>query len=179
MNQIATLVLNGGNGTFSTPTLTGVSAATTITINSITNSAGGSATPTTGNTTTFSDSSGLMTATITGTSGPSSFRGIHVNALLAGPNLQIVGVVWSPLTQISLHVLDYLGSALTTPFDITNPSTNGGATYQVSSSSSLINDVGQTGTITITNTSPLLTGTFTFTNQDASVVTGSFSCKAP
>ena len=114
--------MNGGNGTFSTPALNGVSTieGTTITINSISNSAGGSANPTGNNVQTFTDSTGLMTATITGASGgPTSFRGIQVSALLAGENLQIDGVIFTPmLTAIDLNVHNYMHANSTTTINV-------------------------------------------------------------
>ncbi len=183
VNQAATIIMNAGAGTFQTPALTGVSTTegTTITINSIQNSAGGSANPSGNNVQTFSDSTGLMTATITGASGgPTSFRGIQVSALLAGENLQIDGVIFTPvLTAIDLNVHNYMHANSTTAINISDPGTNAGAFYNVSGNGIAIADIAQTGTISITGTSPLLTGTFSYTNQDGSVVSGSFSCPAP
>ena len=189
VNQVATLIMNGGNGTFSTPALNNVNAGTTITINSISNSAGGSANPTGNNVQTFSDSSGLMTATMTGTGGgPTTFRGTHVTASLAGSLLSIDGVVWTPwLTTITLYIDNYTNTIGTTQFNSNDLSPtsitstfNGSASYGVAGNGLAISDLSQHGKITITSTAPLITGTFSYTNSDSSVInSGSFSCPAP
>ena len=183
VNQIATLVMNGGVGTFSTPVLNGVSSSsgTTVRINSISNTSGGSATPTGGNITTFSDSSGLMTATITGASGgPTTFRGVHVDRSNLGM-LSIHGVMWEPwLVTITLYIDNYTGALGTTYFNSHDASSfNGSASYGVAGNGVAISNLSEHGSITITSATPLLAGTFTYTNQDSSVVSGSFSCPAP
>ena len=190
VNQVATLIMDAGNGTFSTPVLNGVSSTmgTTITINSIQNSAGGSANPTGNNVQTFSDSSGLMTATMTGVSGgPTTFRGIHVDASLAGSLLSIDGVMWTPwLTTVTLYVDNYMHATGPVQFNANDLSTtsitstfNGSASYGVAGNGLAISDLSQHGIVTINTVSPLITGTFTYTNQDSSVISGSFSCPAP
>ena len=190
-NQVATLIMNAGSGTFSTPSLSGTSSGTTITINSITNSAGGSANITSNNSTVFSDSSGLMTATVAGASGgPTSFRGTHVNATLAGTLLSIDGVMWTPwLTTITLYLDYYAGTTGPVYFNSndlsafprdTYSSYNGSTAYGVAGNGLAISDLSADGVVNITSTSPLITGTFSFTNSDSSIVSsGNFSCPAP
>lgn len=184
----ATMTMSGGNGTFQTPTLPNY-GQTNINITSVSNSSGGSSDITSNNTYAFSDSEGLMTATYTSGGVATSFRATHVIALATGSQLTITGVVWTPkLTTIDLTDYLYASGTQTVNFNsnnldfmsISNNSTyNGLASYQVSASSGLINDASEHGQIKITAVSPLLTGTFSYTNQDSSTVVGSFSCPHP
>ncbi len=189
-NQVATLTMNGSAGTFSTPVLNG-SGESTIIINSISNSAGGSANVTSNNSMVFYDSTGLMTATVAGTGGgPTSFRGTHVTASLAGTLLSIDGVMWTPwLTTITLYLDYYSGATGPVYFNSsdlsafprdTYSSFNGSTAYGVAGNGLAISDLSAHGVVNITATTPLITGTFSFTNSDSSTVSsGNFSCPAP
>ena len=186
INQIATLAMSGGTGTFSTAVLNN-SGDNTITINSISNSKG-SSNVTSGNTFKFYDSTGLMTANVSGTSGgPTTFRATHVDAALTGTMLTINGVMWEPwLTTVDLVVYNYTSGQTGTIYfnknDLSSGSTtstfNGSASYGVAGNGLAISDIGQWGSVTITSTSPLLTGSYQFKNgPDSSMVSsGTFSC---
>ena len=174
-NLTATMTVNGSSATFSTPVLP-TSGETTITINSISNSSGGSSAFTSQPTYSFSDSIGLMTATVNGV----AYRATHVIASSAGGLITIAGTKWNPLTGITLHVYNYVNAPITANFNANDASNaNGDAAYNLAAPTGGIADLSQHGTIAITQVSPLVVGTFTFTNQDSSVVTGSFSCPHP
>ena len=186
-NLSATLAISGGAGSFKTPIIPN-DGPTSVQVTSITSSSGTAAAITSGNTSSLFDSSGTMNATYTPTTGSAtSFHATDVTAVLAGTNLQIVGIVWQPdLKTITLRDLVFTSTPATVAFsssDLTPGSPtydgNGNAVYQVSGSSGLINDASDHGSITITATSPLLTGSFTYTNMDGSVVAGTFSCPHP
>ena len=155
-----------------------------ITINSISNTSG-SSNVTSNNTKTFSDSTGLMTGSYTPPGGSAqSLRATHVMASIAGNLLTIDCVIWTPnLTTVTLYNDIYAGSTGSVSFNsndlsMSGPTStfNGSASFGVAGSSGVISDLSEHGTITINTTAPLLTGTFTYTNQDSSVVAGSFSC---
>ena len=97
----ATLTMNGGTGTFSTPVLA-KSGATALMINSVAN-LNGSTPLTTNNTFNFFDSTGIMTASINGV----TFSAIDVTASLAGSMLSIHGTKWSPLSVITVTLDHY------------------------------------------------------------------------
>ena len=186
--QTASLTMSGGNGTFQTPSLPN-SGETNITINSITNSAGGNANITANNTYSISDSSGLMTGTYTSGGTTTALRATHVTASITLSQLVITGIIWEP-NLININLTDYLyaGAAQTVNFNFdsnipsspTNNSTyNGSASYGLAGPGGTISDLSQHGMIKINTISPLLTGTFSYTNQDSSTVSGSFSCPHP
>ena len=184
-NQTATLTMSGGSGTFNTPALS-TAGQNSITINSISNSAGGSANVTSNNTYSFSDSTGLMTATAS--IGTSSFRAMHVTASLAGSLLTIDGVMWTPkLTTITVH-LDYFNHTMGTTYFNMNDLTpgdiastfNGGASFGIAGGGTAVSDLSAHGSVTITSLTPLIKGTFSFTNTDSSTISGgNFMCTAP
>ena len=174
MNDLtAPLTMSGTTGTFPTPVLSNA-GVTNVIITAISNS-GGSSSLTSGNSYTFSDSIGLMTATING----ASFRATHVTATLpggAGAMLSIHGVKWTPLTTITLFIDNFMD--IPTTMNFTTVSDFAGGT-QYSAPAPVNGQFGVHGYVTVVNITPLLTGTFTFTNEDSSIVTGSFSCPHP
>lgn len=179
VNQTAQLIMNGGVGTFQTPTIS-TAGNVAITINSISNSSGGSATLTTGNTKTFTDSTGLMTCQLNG----NAFRATDIHATLAGTMLSVHGVFWDPLTTVTFHI-DYWNHATgTTHFD-NNDLEFAGNNYSTFNGAAVFNGPSgiypsANGSITITSTSPLLTGTFAFKAEDSSIISsGTFSVPAP
>jgi uncharacterized membrane protein YjjB (DUF3815 family) len=88
--------------------------------------------------------------------------------------------MWTPwLTTITLYYDSYTGVGNTSFNSNDATSFNGSAAYGVAGNGLAIADLSEHGTITVTSASPLLTGTFTYKNQDSSVVNGSFSCPAP
>jgi len=186
VDQVATLAMSGGFGTFSTEVLD-FSGSNTITIKSIANS-GGPMDVTSGNTATFFDSTGLVTADVSGTSGgPTTFRATYVQAHLTGSMLTINAVMWTPwLTTIDLVVYSYTsGQTGTIYFNKQDLSTssptstfNATTSYGVAGNGVAIANIGQWGSITITGTSPTLTGSFQFKNgPDSSMVSsGVFNC---
>lgn len=169
----AIVYLNDSIATFSTHLLANP-GNTTLTLTMITNSSGGYATLSKHNTMTFSDSIGLMTATFNDTG---AYKAMHVTATLTGTLLTIQGTYWKPLTTVTLNVDNYAhttGPVYFNAHDITNA--NGNALYTTPTKT----DSSQHGVITITNTTPLITGTFSFTNKDSSTISsGTFSCVAP
>ncbi len=183
----ATLTMSGGSGTFSTSTLTS-GGPTTVTVNSIALPNGGSASPTANNVSSVFDSTGLMTATYTPLSGSAtSFSATQVTASLGGTLLTINAVMWTPnLTTINLYedyysgatgVVSFNGNDLVFP-DV-NSTFNGSASYGVAGAGITISDLSAHGSVTINTVAPLITGSFTYKNQDSSVVVGTFSCPAP
>jgi hypothetical protein len=174
----AAMTMVGSSGTFQTPALANA-GNTNITINSISNS-GGSAPVTSNNTFVFTDSTGLLTCNV----GSHAYRAMDVHATLAGSMLTIHSVYWDPLATVTLYVDYWTHTAGTTLFNSNdlsfagnNTSTfNGNAVYN---GTSIL--PSQHGVITITSTGPtLITGTFSFTAQDSSVISsGNFSCPAP
>ena len=186
-----TLTMSGGSGTFS---ISGSSITsdgpTTVTVTSISNSSGGNATPTGHNTSSMFDSTGLMNATYTPSGGSAqTFSATDVTAswLGAGSILTIHGVVWAPnLTTITVYNDIYAGATGTTYFNSSDltpgdlySTFNGSAAYGVSGSSGVISDLSSHGWVTINTVTPLITGSFSYTNQDSSVVAGTFSCPHP
>jgi hypothetical protein len=181
------MTISGGTGTFQTQSLSSA-GPTSVTINSITNSAGATATVSSGNVSNMFDSTGQMSATYTPASGSgSSFSATDVTATLTGNMLVIEGVMWTPnLTTISLTNYIYSGSTGAVNFnanDLTpgnsNSVFNGAASYGVSGTGITISDLASRGSITINTTTPTLTGTFTYKNQDSSMVSGTFNCLHP
>ena len=163
-----TAVVNMYNdsGSFSTPVLANP-GNTTLTLTEITTSSGGNAWVS--DSATFSDSIGLMTANTNTSAG--AFRAIHVTATLTGTLLSIRGICWKPLDTVSLNIDNYTNAAGT--FTI---NTAGDAIYSIPKK----RDSAAYGVITVLQTSPLLKGTFSFTNKDSSKVSaGTFSCAAP
>jgi hypothetical protein len=178
LNQTATLIMSGGDGDFMTPTISDAGNVT-IKINSISNSSGGSASVTSGNTKVFTDSTGVMTCKLNGT----SYRAIDVHTSLAGSLLTISSTFWDPLTTVNLHVAYWSHTTGSTYFNSNNlefngnnnSTFNGSAVYNGGSIYPSAN-----GVITITSTSPRLTGTFSFKANDSSMISnGTFDAPAP
>jgi len=170
----AELTMSGGVGTFLTTVLPN-DAPTTLTVNYLIYTYDTFAV-TTNNSTALYDSSGSMTATYTPHGGSAvPLTATDVTATLTSGVLNIQGVVWGNnlTTTISLFNNSYTGTPGTISFNA-----GGNATF-AETGSATINDASASGSFTITAVSPLLTGTFSFTNADASVVTGTFSCPAP
>lgn len=167
----ATLTMSGTNATFTTPALPNAGNMT-VTITSITNSSGESATVVSNNTKTFSDSTGLMTCKING----NSFRATHVTVQVAGNLLTIAGTLWSPLTTISFSDYDYthVNAAFSYTTDTTLP--RGDALYTASG----IATGDHFGQLSYTISGQIITGAFSFTNVDGSVISnGAFTGKLP
>ena len=169
----AIVILSDSIATFSTHMLANP-GNTTLTLTMLTNTSGGYATLSKNNTKTFTDSIGLMTATYNDTG---AYSAIHVTATLTGSSLTIQGTYWKPLDIITLNISNYThstGSVYFNKSDLTNA--NGSAIYNIPGKV----DSSQHGVITITSTTPLITGTFSFTNKDSSKISnGTFSCVAP
>jgi len=165
-SQTTVVNLVNDSGSFSTPILANA-GITTLTITEITNSSGGAAS--TNIVKSFSDSDGLMTSAIS-LPGP-GFTAQDVKATLTGSSLTIKGTYWSPLQTITLNIDNY---------------TPGTGSYTLNAGGNAIYDIPGTtdnsayGVVTITATSPLLTGTFSFTCKDSTrLSSGTFSCAAP
>jgi hypothetical protein len=177
-DQTATLTMSGATGIFQTPVLASV-GSTTLTATSITNSVGNTASITGNNTIVITttaphDSTGLMNATINSL----PFRATDVTATLSGSSLTISGTVWTPgLSQIVLYNNRYSHNTGTIYFNTADTTTSRGSAHY--SATGGVAQVAAYGSITITNTSPLLTGSFSFTNPDSSRVNGTFSTPAP
>ncbi len=172
-NQSAVLTMANKSGNFSTPVLNNT-GSTTIVINSLTNSGNKTSVVLMNNTFSFNstttDSTGLMTATVNGSS---TFRATDVKASISGGQLSVSGTVWTPgVSNIVLYVDNYTHTAGTTNFSGT---ANGSAHYSAPG----VVQVASYGYIRLSTVSPLMTGTFSFTNPDSSKVSGSFTVAAP
>ncbi len=172
-----TAVLNIANnvGTFSTIKLDNEGASTLV-ITGIENASGYLSPLTSGNTMTITttptstgaDSTGLVTATINGTD---EFRATDVTTTLTGSLLSIHAVHWDPLQTITLYIDHYAHNTGPVYFNETNMTGFEGS----ASISAGVTGLAHHGVITITTTTPTLTGTFSFTTTDSSRVTGTFS----
>ena len=171
-HDTAIFAMNNGVGTFATPVLHSP-GVTTITITTIINGSTGYSSVTKKNTATFSDSTGSMACTLKG----SLYKVADVHATLTGSVLTIKGTQWSPLTDVYFSISNYAAATGTTAFNITNATGSNGSAAYVTGTDTVRS---QYGTVTITGTSPLITGTFSFTGRDSSKVSaGTFSCPAP
>ncbi len=178
LSGTATMIMNGGTGTFSTAIIP-TAGPSTVTVTSISNAAG-SSTPSNNNTSTMFDSTGIMGATYTsGTKDTTwQFNTYQVTTQLAGSLMTVNAVMWTPnLTTISLTDFHYPVTVGVHTFSATSGTF--GASYGVSGSGIAIADLASYGTFTITSISPLLAGSFKYTNQDSSTVVGTFSCPKP
>ena len=171
----ATLTMNGGTGTFTTPVM-GSAGPTTATVTSVVNSAGHSSTPpsTMNNVTSMFDSSGYMGANYTLANGTvTQFVTNQVTATVTGTLLSIHGVMWEPiLTTITITDFNYSGA----PGVVNVNGTAGSLSYGEAGNGIAISEIASSGSYTITTTTPLLTGRFSVTNPDNSKVVGTFSC---
>ncbi|MBS1587870.1 MAG: hypothetical protein JSS82_20240 [Bacteroidetes bacterium] len=169
----ASMHFSGGQGSFNTEILNN-GGNTSITINSITSSTGNTTNITSHNTSSFFDSTGLLTCTING----NPFRATDVEASLSGNMLVITGTEWEPaLRTVSLRVNNYAHAPINASFNIADASEfNGAAGYTAPSTA-----VGDAyGNINITSVSPVLQGSFSFTTTDSSKFAGgTFISKAP
>jgi hypothetical protein len=181
IGQVATMVFAAGSGTFSTPSLA-TAGNTNITITSITNSSGGTETFSMPVTKQFSDSTGLMTCKINGV----NYRATHVDAhwLGAGDILSVHGVLWDPLTTITVYWDGYNGTTGSryfneNDFNSASPTSNfnGSAAYSAPG----IAGLSANGNITVSTISTTnITGTFQFTcdgSDSVRITNGAFSCK--
>jgi len=138
-----------------------------LTITEITNSSGGNAS--TDVYKTFSDSTGQMASAISVAG--SGFSAQDVNATLTGTLLTIKGTYWKPLETITLNIDNYTHSTGSYTLNA-----GGTAIYTIPGAT----DSSVDGVVNITATSPLLTGTFSFTCKDSTrLSSGTFSCVAP
>ncbi len=184
----ATLAMSGGNGSFQTPAMVS-DGPTSVQVTSITSASGSAAAITSGNTSSLFDSTGTMNATYTPATGSAiSFHATDVTASISGGALYISGVQWPQPNLVNINLTDYLytGAIGTVAFNSNDLSSsgptstfNGSAAYGLSGSSGVISDLSAHGSITITTLTPVVSGSFTYTNQDSSVVTGTFSCVHP
>jgi len=169
--QSATLIMSNHLGTFQTPVLDSP-YVTRVFIDSITNSDGLSAALSNNNAAEVSDSTGIMTANI---SGSTNFIAFNVYTYYLGPNLLIDGPMYSSVAveDITLDLGIYNNSTGTINFrnDLSGITLN-------NSSGNTVN-YSAYGQIIVTTASPLLAGTFSFTCTDSTKVNGSFSCPAP
>jgi hypothetical protein len=169
----ASMHFSGGQGSFNTQVLSN-GGNTSIIINSITSSTGNTTNVTSHNTSSFFDSTGLLTCTING----NPFRATDVEASLAGNMLVITGTEWEPaLRTVSLRVNNYAHAAINASFNLADASEfNGSAGYTAPSTA-----VGDAyGNINITSVSPTLQGSFSFTTTDSSKFAGgTFITKTP
>ena len=168
----APLVMANNSGTFYTPVLANA-GETILTVRWISNSAG-VITPVYYNNvikfTSKHDSTGLMTATINGVN---SFSATDLTSSLSGTNLSIVGTVWDPYTSsIVLYINNYVHAAGTFSFNVGNSTTTIGSAHY---STTGVAQVAAYGTIKVTSVSPVLAGTFSFTNADSGKISGIFS----
>jgi hypothetical protein len=169
-NVEALMSFANDKGTFKTPVLP-QAGDMTITLKSIKSSDGKTAAITKSNVKNFTDSNGLMVWTYKG----NTYTAKHVIAMMNGSNLSITGRIWAaPGTQHILYFDNFSGSPSTCNFSKASLPTKGGSNLSTDL------QLGQYGTITVAGTSPLLTGTFSYTTSDSNKVTlGTFSCKAP
>jgi hypothetical protein len=179
VNQTASLIMSGGKGIFSTPTIS-TAGNVNITINSISNSSGGSATPTSGNTKTFTDSTGVVTCKLNG----NTYRAVDVHTSLAGTLLTVSSTFWDPLTTVIFHVDYWSHTTGSTYFNSNNLDFNGNNNSTFNGSAVYNGPTGiypsANGVITINTISPRLTGTFSFKANDSSVISvGTFDAPAP
>ena len=172
-SRSATLVMNNNVGSFKTPVLNNA-GETFLTLNSITNINGGGTAFVTNRTYTLSDSTGLMSAIV---GGSTTFNAYDVLATLTGNQLTIRGTVPEPSQNVITLVID--------SFTRTNGVINfsnyivpevAHALYQMP----VGGFVSANGVINIITVQPVLSGTFSFTGMDSTKVTsGSFSCATP
>lgn len=172
--QSAVVNMLGNTGSFSTPVLTN-SGSTTLNIISLTNDFGKTTTLTKNNVVSFSDSTGLISASVNGVS---SFRTTEVTTSIVTSGslnvLNISGTVWVPgVSSISLAVNHFASATGTFNF---NTSNNQGSAHYTTPGSP---QVAVYGTIKITDVSPSLKGTFSFTNPDSTKISGTFLAKKP
>ena len=164
----AVVSLVNGIGTFSTATLNN-SGATSITVTSITNSSGKTSSITSNNT--KSMSVGSMTFTRNGT----VFQSDEVHASLAGNLLTIHAIKWDPLTTADVDVYTYANAPITVAINSATVADGSGG-YTAPG----VAQIAAYGTISITSTTPLITGTFSFTTPDSAHFTGGvFTATAP
>ncbi len=184
----ATLAVSGGSGSFQTPVLANA-GPTSVQVTSITSASGTSATISSGNSSSMFDSTGTMNATYTPASGTAiAFHATDVTASISGGALYINGVQWPQPNLVNINLTDYLytgatGTVMFNSNDLTNPSPtstfNGNAAYGLSGSTGVISDLSAHGSITVATLTPVISGSFTYTNDDSSVVAGTFSCVHP
>ena len=122
----------------------------------------------------LTDSTGIMTATVGGV----AFKSIYVKATKTGSMLSIYGsTTFSGGPTIDLTINQYATAVMTTSFNIGDSTgINGSAGYLNTGTS----ENAAHGTISITSVSPILSGTFSFTDIDSTKITGgTFSVTAP
>ncbi len=170
-NNTATLIMNGPTGTFQTPAIN-TNENVAIIINSITDTAGDSAIITNNNVKNFNDSTGLMTCKINGV----TYHATNVLATLTGTTLVVAAAVTEPAGFLQIANYNYSNNIGTIVFSPDDPNFIGAGSYFDLNGSKDPHD----GTITITSTSPILAGTFSFNTADGTHFTsGIFSCSAP
>ena len=172
-SQSATLIMYDGYGTFKTPVLPNP-GETFLTLVSITNINGGGTTFISNNKYTISDSTGLMTGIIGGTT---TFRATDVLATITGYKLTIRGVVAEPYNAtMTLTVDSFTHANGIINFSSYNVPEKASAQYQVHGGGI----ISANGVINILSVQPTLTGTYSFTGMDSTKITsGSFSAATP
>lgn len=162
----ATLTMSGGTGTFKTSVLN-TTGATTLTVTSVTNSNNKSSNITSGNS--INIKAGSMSLTRNGV----TFLSDEASASVTGSLLNIHGIKWDPLTTADVTLYYYANVPTIVHFIGID---SAGASY--SPPSGIFHDAH--GVINLISTSPMLTGTFSYTAEDSSLVTGgTFSVPAP
>jgi len=150
----AVLTIVGSHGSFSTPSLA-AAGDMSVKIKSISNSAGGS-------------------STISG--GGATYTAKHVRAYKTGAQLNISATIWTPLTAHNLYINNYYNMPLVANFNKHTLPTTADVIFQPPGTGIF----GEYGTITVTSSSPIVNGTFSYTGDDSSKITlGTFSVKAP
>jgi hypothetical protein len=173
--QSATLVMKNHTGSFQTSILT-QDLVTYVTLDSIINSIGKAAPLTKNNLVTLCDSTGQMTLVM----GSGSFQALYVAAEITTNNLYIDGECYLPgTTDHQDWVLEISNYTVPGIYSFNYDFFGGGFGIYTFTGSSYVIDTGKYGTINITASSPLLTGTFSVTCTDSTKITGSFSCVAP
>ncbi len=110
----------------------------------------------------------INAAASTGTSVSTSDPNIHSSGTVGG-NVKLAGVTTS--SEVEIWFLSYPGTTGTFTLD----NVNRGIIYGYTSDTA----VCVSGTLTITSVTPDVVGTFSYTRNDMSTVTGSFNVPAP
>ena len=172
----ATVTMNNNIGSFETAELTWTDLSY-FTIDLITNSDGLSTAPPYNNTALLHDSTGLMTAYATG---EADFRAVNVKCNISGSHLGIRADIYvqhyGPFDDemLTLDISNYTYTTGTFAFSGYSQSVRG--CMFPTAKAQLVANYGQ---VTITSTSPLLTGSFTADCGNSITINGTFSVPAP
>jgi hypothetical protein len=173
------VTFTGGKGTFTTPVLpsAGCMKLSSNSIQSLTNANGANSISSIFAVADFCDSLGVMDAMRNGI----KFYTTHITSSLSNSTLQVSATVYDgassydPGKTIQLTVQNYTQSPKTVSFTASDYYNKGYATY----TSPTNNQYVEYGKISITAASPTLSGNFSFTTEDSSKFSGTFSVAAP